>query len=194
MRVHRSEDACLRTRCDDLADANFSRRRRQRRRSRPPRVLARSARAAAQQRLTQGDILRFDPLGTLTILHVTDIHAQLVPLYFREPSINLGVGEAKGQPPHLTDAEFRAQFKIATGSADAFALTSDDFVALAQTLRPDGRARSHRHARQGDPRRARRRQGAAARWRRHLAGQLDLAADQGPGHGRRHVRARRPTR
>ncbi|KIZ43767.1 MULTISPECIES: thiosulfohydrolase SoxB [Rhodopseudomonas] len=87
---------------------------------------------AAQQRLTQADITRFDPLGTVTILHVTDIHAQLVPLHFREPSVNLGVGDAKGQPPHLTDAAFREYFKIATGSPDAFALTADDFVQLAR--------------------------------------------------------------
>ena len=87
---------------------------------------------AAQQRLTQADIMRFDPLGTVTILHVTDIHAQLMPLHFREPSINLGSGEAKGLPPHISDAEFRKYFKIATGSADAFALTSDDFVSLAR--------------------------------------------------------------
>jgi len=89
-------------------------------------------RVAAQQRLTQAEITKFDPLGTVTILHVTDIHAQLMPLHFREPSVNLGVGEVKGQPPHLTDAEFRKYFKIATGSADAFALTADDFVALAR--------------------------------------------------------------
>ncbi|MDO9561854.1 MAG: thiosulfohydrolase SoxB, partial [Bradyrhizobium sp.] len=89
-------------------------------------------RVAAQQRLSQADITRFDPLGTVTILHVTDIHAQLMPLHFREPSVNLGVGEVKGLPPHLSDAEFRKYFKIATGSADAFALTSDDFVAMAR--------------------------------------------------------------
>ncbi|WP_439495996.1 thiosulfohydrolase SoxB [Bosea sp. (in: a-proteobacteria)] len=89
-------------------------------------------RVAAQQRLSQADILRFEPLGTVTLLYVTDIHAQLVPLHFREPSVNLGVGEAKGQPPHLTDAEFRKHFRIATGSADAFALTSDDFTTLAR--------------------------------------------------------------
>ncbi|NVN85241.1 MAG: thiosulfohydrolase SoxB [Rhodopseudomonas sp.] len=89
-------------------------------------------RVAAQQRLTQADITKFDPLGTVTLLHVTDIHAQLMPLHFREPSVNLGVGEAKGQPPHLTDAEFRNYFKIATNSADAFALTADDFVQLAR--------------------------------------------------------------
>jgi sulfur-oxidizing protein SoxB len=90
-------------------------------------------RAAAQQRLTQAEITQFDPLGRLTILHLTDVHAQLVPLYFREPSINIGVGEARGKPPHLTDAEFRAVFGIAAGSPEAYALTSEDFVALART-------------------------------------------------------------
>ena len=89
-------------------------------------------RVAAQQRLSQADITRFDALGTVTLLHVTDIHAQLMPLHFREPSVNLGVGEVKGLPPHLTDGEFRKHFNIATGSADAFALTSDDFVSLAR--------------------------------------------------------------
>ena len=89
-------------------------------------------RVAAQQRLTQADITRFDNLGTVTILHITDVHAQLVPLYFREPSVNLGVGEVKGKPPHLTDEAFRAHFNIAAGSPDAYALTSDDFVQLAK--------------------------------------------------------------
>jgi len=89
-------------------------------------------RLAAQQRLTETDITRFDPLGTVTILYVADTHAQLMPVYFREPSVNLGVGEAKGLPPHLTDAEFRKAFDIAAGSADAYALTADDFVSLAR--------------------------------------------------------------
>ena len=89
-------------------------------------------RVAAQQRLTQADITRFDPLGTVTILYVADNHAQLMPLYFREPSVNLGVGADKGLPPHLTDAEFRKYFNIAAGSADAYALTADDFVSLAR--------------------------------------------------------------
>jgi sulfur-oxidizing protein SoxB len=90
-------------------------------------------RVAAQQRLTQDDILRFDPLGAVTILYVADIHAQLMPLYFREPSVNLGVGEVRGLPPHLTDAAFRKYFDIAAGTAEAHALTSEDFVALAKT-------------------------------------------------------------
>lgn len=89
-------------------------------------------RAAAQQKLTQAEILKFDPLGTVTILHIADTHAQLMPLYFREPSVNLGVGEARGQPPHITDGEFRKLFGIANGSADAYSLTADDFTSLAK--------------------------------------------------------------
>ena len=89
-------------------------------------------RVAAQQRLTQADITRFDPLGTVTILYIADTHAQLMPLYFREPSVNLGVGADKGLPPHLTDAAFRDYFHIAAGSPDAYALTADDFVSLAR--------------------------------------------------------------
>jgi sulfur-oxidizing protein SoxB len=89
-------------------------------------------RAAAQQKLTQAEILKFDPLGTVTILHIADTHAQLMPLYFREPSVNLGVGDARGQPPHITDAEFRKRFGIANGSADAYSLTADDFTSLAK--------------------------------------------------------------
>jgi sulfur-oxidizing protein SoxB len=89
-------------------------------------------RAAAQQRLTQADITRFDPLGTVTILYVADTHAQLMPVYFREPSVNLGVGEVRGLPPHLTDSEFRKYFNVAAGSGDAYALTADDFVSLAR--------------------------------------------------------------
>ncbi len=88
--------------------------------------------AAAQQKLSQADILRFDALGQLTIVHVTDIHAQLMPLYFREPDINIGVGEDKGKPPHLTGHQFRDYFKIASGSPDDYALTHNDFIAMAK--------------------------------------------------------------
>ena len=90
-------------------------------------------RAAAQQRLKQADILRFDAAGSATILYLADTHAQLVPLHFREPSVNLGTGADRGRVPHLADAAFRVEFNIAAGSADAFALTSDDFAALAKT-------------------------------------------------------------
>jgi sulfur-oxidizing protein SoxB len=89
-------------------------------------------RALAQQRLTQNDLLKFDAVGNVTLLHVTDIHGQLVPVYFREPSVNIGVGAARGQPPHLTGTDFLKRFGISRKSASAYALTDQDFTALAK--------------------------------------------------------------
>src|SRR5271154_556684 len=89
-------------------------------------------RAAAQQRLTQDDLLRFSPVGQVTLLHVTDIHAQLLPIHFREPSWNLGVGEARGAGPHLTGQAFLRHYGLRPGTPEAYALTSADFVALAR--------------------------------------------------------------
>ncbi|MDQ4060586.1 MAG: thiosulfohydrolase SoxB, partial [Pseudomonadota bacterium] len=90
-------------------------------------------RALAQQRLTQAGLLRFEPLGNVTLLHITDLHAQLVPVYFREPEVNLGVGEVRGKPPHVTGRDFLERYGIEPGSAAAYALTSEDFVALARS-------------------------------------------------------------
>jgi S-sulfosulfanyl-L-cysteine sulfohydrolase len=89
-------------------------------------------RAFAQQRLTQDELLRFESLGNVTLLHVADVHGQLLPVHFREPSVNLGVGEAKGLPPHLTGKDFLAHYNIASGTRAAHALTSEDFAALAK--------------------------------------------------------------
>ncbi len=91
------------------------------------------ARLAAQQRLTQDDLLRFDTFGNVSLIHITDIHAQLVPIYFREPEINIGVGANKGQVPHVTGADFRRLYGIEDGSPAAYALTHDDFAALARS-------------------------------------------------------------
>ena len=91
------------------------------------------ARAAARQSLTQADLLRFDPVGQVTLLHFTDIHAQLMPVYFREPSVNIGVGEDIGLAPHLTGEAFLKAFGIAPESANAYAFTASDFAALAAT-------------------------------------------------------------
>ncbi len=88
-------------------------------------------RAFAQQRLTQGELTKFDALGNVTLLHITDIHGQLMPVYFREPSVNLGVGQAKGLPPHLTGIDFLTHFGIAPKSAAAYAMTDQDFTSLA---------------------------------------------------------------
>ncbi|WP_289041694.1 thiosulfohydrolase SoxB [uncultured Aliiroseovarius sp.] len=90
------------------------------------------ARLAAQQALTQDDLLKFDTFGNVSLIHITDIHAQLKPIYFREPEINIGVGPAKGQMPHVTGADFRRAYGIEDGSPSAYALTYNDFSALAR--------------------------------------------------------------
>ncbi|PYC46818.1 thiosulfohydrolase SoxB [Litorivita pollutaquae] len=90
-------------------------------------------RLAAQQALTQDQLLDFDTYGNVSLIHVTDIHAQLKPIYFREPEINIGVGAAKGQMPHVTGADFRRAYGIEDGSPSHYALTYNDFTALAGT-------------------------------------------------------------
>jgi sulfur-oxidizing protein SoxB len=90
-------------------------------------------RAFAQQKLSEAELLKFDALGNVTLLHVADIHGQLMPVYFREPSVNLGVGEAKGLPPHLTGSDFLKRFGIPAKSAAAYAMSSENFSSLAKS-------------------------------------------------------------
>ncbi len=90
------------------------------------------SRLAAQQILTQDQLLQFDTFGNVSLIHVTDIHAQLKPIYFREPSINIGVGPNRGEVPHVTGADFRKLYGIEDGSPSHYALSSGDFSALAQ--------------------------------------------------------------
>ena len=110
------------------------------------------SRLAARQALTQDDILGFRPLGNVTLVHLTDIHAQLMPVWFREPSTNLGVGEVAGLPPHVTGQDFLKLYNLDPGSPEAYALTSADFDALARTYGKMGGRRPHRHGAQVDPR------------------------------------------
>ena len=97
-----------------------------------PGLAGRWSRAAAQQALSEDMLLASEDFGNLTLVHITDLHAQLKPLYFREPSINLGVGEVAGQPPHVTGADFLKLYNIEPGTPHAYALTSEDFVSLAK--------------------------------------------------------------
>ncbi len=90
-------------------------------------------RLAAQQLLTQDQLLQFDTFGNVSLIHVTDIHAQLKPIYFREPEINLGVGDNRGAVPHITGADFRKAYGIEDGSSSHYALSYDDFSALGKT-------------------------------------------------------------
>src|SRR5712672_663255 len=70
------------------------------------------------------DLERF---GNARILHMTDTHAQLRPVFFREPSVNLGIGAMAGKPPHLVGKAFLDRFGIRPDSADAYAFTSVEF-------------------------------------------------------------------
>ena len=94
--------------------------------------LSRWSRAMAQQSLTQDQLLQFDAFGNVTLIHITDIHAQAKPIYFREPEVNIGVGEAKGVPPHVVGKDFLNMFNLTPESPDAYALTYENFVDLGK--------------------------------------------------------------
>ena len=90
------------------------------------------SRLAAQQALTQDQLLQFDTFGNVSLIHITDIHAQIKPIYFREPSVNIGVGGNRGAVPHVTGADFRKLYGIDDGSPSHYALSSGDFSSLAK--------------------------------------------------------------
>jgi sulfur-oxidizing protein SoxB len=98
------------------------------------RLLALAAAAGATLRPKASDAQAADqlyelaPFGNVSLLHITDVHAQLLPLYFREPNVNLG----DERPPHLVGEAFLARYGIAPGSAAAHAFTYLDFEAAAR--------------------------------------------------------------
>jgi sulfur-oxidizing protein SoxB len=73
------------------------------------------------------------PFGNVSLMHMTDCHAQLMPIYFREPNVNLGVGAAVGKVPHLVGEHLLKAFNIKPHSIDAYAFTYLDFTAAART-------------------------------------------------------------
>ena len=89
-------------------------------------ALPRRSRAASEP-----GVYDLEPFGNARILHMTDTHAQLLPVFFREPSVNIGVGAMAGQPPHLVGRNFLERFQIRPDSADAYAFTYLDFEKSA---------------------------------------------------------------
>lgn len=77
-------------------------------------------------------LLEFQPLGNVTLLHMTDSHAMLLPVYYREPDTLLGIGPEKGKPPYLTGEEFLKFYAVKRGTAEAYALAHVDFAELAR--------------------------------------------------------------
>ena len=79
-----------------------------------------------------GDAYDLPAFGNVSLLHFTDCHAQLLPVYFREPHINLGVGGMQGQPPHLVGHHFLKKFNIPENSLEAYAMTPLGYVEAAK--------------------------------------------------------------
>ncbi|MGD8926177.1 MAG: thiosulfohydrolase SoxB, partial [Thioalkalispiraceae bacterium] len=78
------------------------------------------------------DLYNIPKFGNVSIMHMTDCHAQLNPIYFREPNVNLGVGNNLGQPPHLVGEKLLKHFGIAPNSIEAHAFTYLNFVEAAK--------------------------------------------------------------
>ena len=70
--------------------------------------------------------------GNVHLLHMTDCHAQLLPSYFREPSVNLGVGSMRGQWPHRVGTQLLEAAQIKSGTPEAHAFTFLDFERAAR--------------------------------------------------------------
>ncbi|HEY7243917.1 MAG TPA: thiosulfohydrolase SoxB [Xanthobacteraceae bacterium] len=77
------------------------------------------------------DLYAIGRFGSVRVLHITDTHAQLLPVHFREPSVNLGIGAMRGKPPHLVGRAFLEYFGIETGTRAAHAFTFLDYDEAA---------------------------------------------------------------
>ena len=76
---------------------------------------------------TIADLYKLPLQGQARILHTTDIHAQIRPVYFREPNVNLGVGPAQGKLPHVVGKKLVKKLQLEENSLEAYAYTSVNF-------------------------------------------------------------------
>jgi sulfur-oxidizing protein SoxB len=99
-------------------------------------ALAGAAGASLDPRLSQaqaaGELYDVPPFGNVSLLHVTDTHAQLLPTYFREPSVNIGLAGALGRPPHLAGKAFLEFYNLKGKSQETYAFSSVGFEAAAR--------------------------------------------------------------
>lgn len=84
-------------------------------------------------RKAPSDLYEVPKFGNVSLLHITDTHAQLNPVYFREPNVNLGLGASRGRAPHLVGEQLLAHFGINPGGIEAHAFTYLDFEEAART-------------------------------------------------------------
>ena len=98
-------------------------------------VAAASGMAIDSKKALAGDLDMYNlpRFGNVSLMHMTDCHAQLLPIYFREPNVNIGVGSANGKPPHLVGEHLLRHYGIRPGTREAHAFTYIDFVQAART-------------------------------------------------------------
>ena len=83
-------------------------------------------------RKAPADLYEVPKFGNVRLLHITDTHAQLLPVYFREPNVNLGVGDAFGRPPHLVGKKLLEAMGMPLDGREAYAYTYLDFENAAK--------------------------------------------------------------
>lgn len=88
--------------------------------------------ASVKPNKAPSDLYEVPAFGNVSLLHYTDCHAQLLPIYFREPNINIGVGPMAGRAPHLVGEALLKTYGIAPGSPEAHAFTYLDFVEASR--------------------------------------------------------------
>ncbi|MCW8840864.1 MAG: thiosulfohydrolase SoxB [Gammaproteobacteria bacterium] len=86
----------------------------------------------SKSKTAPSDLYEVPQFGNLTLMHITDCHAQLNPVYFREPNVNLGIGNARGKAPHLVGHKLLAHFGIKPGTIEAHAFTYLNFAEAAE--------------------------------------------------------------
>ena len=92
-------------------------------------IASREALAAGES----GPLYDIPAFGNVSLLHMTDCHAQLLPIHFREPNVNLGIADSIGRAPHLVGEKLLKAFGVKAGSAQAHAFTHLDYAKAART-------------------------------------------------------------
>ena len=87
---------------------------------------------AAQAETAAANYYEAPAFGNVSFLHITDCHAQLNPIYFREPNVNIGIGSMWGNVPHLVGDHFLNHFNLKANTPDAHAFTFLNFEELAR--------------------------------------------------------------
>jgi len=82
---------------------------------------------------SEKDFYQLNNFGQLRLFHITDTHAQLNPIYYREPDTNIGVGEAFGRPPHLVGDKLLEYFNIPSGGRLSHAFSHINYTQAAKT-------------------------------------------------------------